>query len=589
MRLLFFFVGVFLSFWTCSAQVSPTQLLADIDQLEELIETKHIRPYRLVSKKKLASVIQEAKDYIGAKEACDETCYVALLKIVAALRDGHSVVRTSSREKLFGFMPLTVTWFKEGLYVTRVPDSRTDLLGSRLEAINDVPIDEVLDKIRTVLPHGNDSRFKKFAYAYLRMPGLLYGLGITNDADRASFTLSKNNKTVNAVFENMTDEAYEQTTFVHFDDLAEKIPIYRKNYDDYYWFRYDADLKIFYCNYKRVGTMEKERVSQFANRMWGQVDSLEVDKFVFDIRNNGGGQFARSMAFIQGILDRPKINAPGKLFIISGYDTFSAALDLLRKLEVKSNATIIGEPPGDYAASSGDPKSYTLENTGIEVQLSSVFHPSVFPNDMRPKIPMDQFIEISWEEYSKGEDAAYHYIVNYNTQIPEKASSDKYTDYLGRYHYDEDRHLILESKNGHLQLEISESLTTPIYTGTDGSLTTEVKGLSVQLGNGVTVLRLPDGTAQSFHKTEDEKAAIEYLYEGNIEKAGKLYRDIKSNNPKSRTLRDGAFSNHALFAYFKKRSEDRTKASEIAKGILKLGIELNEGDAPFCEFALRFY
>lgn len=571
------------------SQVSPADLIADIEQLEGLIETKHIRPYRLVSKKDFQSLMTNSKNVITSKDKCDETCYVEILKIIAALNDGHSQMKYSSREKYFGYLPITTTWFKEGLYVTRVPKEYKHILGGRLKAINGQDIDVVLNKLKEVVPHANDSRFKKYAFAYLRMPGLLFGLGITETPNEAEFMVSINGEDIQITFKNMPKEIYKKTNFIAYDDVSTKIPLYKKKGSKYYWHLYDSINRIFYFKYNRVGNMKGVRASIYAKKMWSEVDSLDVDKFVFDIRNNGGGQFAFSMSFIQGILDRPKINSNGKLFIISGYDTFSAALDILRNLEVKSNAIILGEAPGDYAASSGDPKGYKLTNSQIEIQLSSVFHPTVFKEDMRNEIILDKKIETSWIDYQLGEDAIYNYILDYKKMTPKAISVKKYKDYLGNYEYDEDKNTSIKLLDGNLYIEISKSLTSPLYYFKDNYFTTEIQGMTVELNKKNIKINFPDGKQEKFERTENNKSGLDYLYEGNFEAAKIIYNKIKKDNSNSELIRDGRFSNLALFAFFALRNEDKKNASEIAKGILNLGIELNEGNAPFCKFSLRFY
>jgi len=589
MRILFISIGLFWFYvFPCLSQVSSMELIADIDQLESLIETRHIAPFRLVTKKKLKSIISKAKKEIASKKECDEFCYVELLKIVAALNDGHSVVKSKSREKLFGYLPVTTKWFKEGLYVTRVPEEYKQILGGHLKSINGVQIDDVLNKIREVLPHGNDSRFKKFAYAYLRMPGLLFGLGITESPGQANFMFSLNGEDTTIVFKNMEDEEYEKTIFISYEDISNTIPLYQKRSSDYYWDYYDSENKIFYFKYNRVGNMKTERASSYAERMWSKVDSLEVDKFILDIRNNGGGQFAFSMSFIQGILDRPKINVPGKLFIISGYDTFSAALDILRNLEVKSNAIIVGEAPGDYAASSGDPEPYTLKNSKIEVQLSSVFHPTVFKGDMRKEIILDKVIEPSWANYSRGEDAAFNYILDYKNQYENSVLTEKDQNYLGVYRYDEDKNISIKSVDGQLLMEISKSLRSPLYHDKKNRFFTEINGLTIEFVKKCIQVNFPDGQKEKFERTNVLKSGLDHLYEGNFEAAKVFYDKIKRDTPSNPLISDGRFSNLALFAFFELRKSNRVEASEIAKGILNLGIKLNDGEAPFCNFALKF-
>ena len=574
------------------SQITKKDILEDLKSLQHFIDTSHVAPYRLVTKKEFQRIVNSAERRIGKKEECDASCFMEYLKVIAALNDGHSVMASSSRNEIFGYLPITVKWFEDGLYVVRINEENASILGSKLVKVNGIDISLVLTKLRAVVPHGNDSRFKKYAYSYLRLPGLLYALGITTNSAQSTFSFLKNGVLSDVTFDNMPDEVYEKTTFVEYDSVKDSLPFSRQKPEDYYWFTYDSIHKAFYFQYNRIGNMKTERASVFASRMWEAVDTLEIDKFILDVRDNGGGQFAYALPFIQGILDRPKINARGKLFVISGYNTFSAALDLVRNLEVKSNAIIIGEPPGDYAASSGDAESFVLPQTKVKIQLSTVFHPTVFENDNRKEILLDKFIETHWKHYKANKDPLYDYVINYNETIPEIADSKGYGESIGRYNYDAEKDMVLTDINGKLHLEISQSMFSPLYIldEKNSMFATEVVGLKVEIMREALKLYFPDGTARKFKRKETkDKSALDYLYSGNFDKASAKYEAIKKENPQSLRIRDGRFSNHAIFAFYKLKSESRERASMIAKGILNLGITLNDGNAPQCKFALRFY
>ena len=65
------------------------------------------------------------------------------------------------------------------------------MLGSKIVGVNDLGIEAVLERLRLVVPHANESRFKKFSGFYLHLPGLLYGLGITDNPDKVTFKVQK--------------------------------------------------------------------------------------------------------------------------------------------------------------------------------------------------------------------------------------------------------------------------------------------------------------------------------------------------------------------------------------------------------------
>ncbi|WP_297693621.1 hypothetical protein [uncultured Eudoraea sp.] len=569
-----------------NSQVSTEQLVEDIDQLYSLIITEHVDPYWNNSKDNFLKTIKNAKEIIQKKETCDESCYVEIFKIVAALNESHSYVSSKSRYKLFGYLPITIKWFEDGLFVVKTSTDYEELLGHKIISINGTDIKEVFEKIKLVIPHTNSSRIKKYIGSYLHLPGLLYGLGISDKSDEAKFTLEKNGTQIRRLVKNLSPEDEENTTF---KTIPGGDTYFQRNLSDYYWFDYNSEQKLVYFQYNRIGNMESESSTAFANRLWAAVDSVAVDKFVLDLRYNGGGSFPYSLKFIQGIVDRPKINKRGKLFIITGYDTFSAAITMVNQLEQRTEAIIIGEYPCASPSHPGDPENYTLENSGIEVSLSSLYHPTVFMNDKRNATILDKHFQLFWDDYNKGIDPNIDFILNYKDgNLPAKLSD--FPNIIGTYEYSIIRNMQIKEIDGKIYLEIDGALFSPLYADSAGIITTEINGLSLSMHDGYIVLNFPDGKTEKFYKIDSStNSAIDYLYKGDIANAENIYVTIKKSDPDNIELQDHQMSFLASIIYFDLRNKPEVDASSIAKNILNLGIKLNKGKAPFCEFSLRFY
>ena len=590
MKIKVLFALLFLFVTSVHAQFSKAELLSDIDSLEELITTKHVSPYWKNHEENIQAVITEAKTKIRAMDNCDESCLVELMKIVASIQDGHSTISGGSRYDLFGYLPLSTRWFDGELRVMRTIEKHRQILGSKIVAVDGKSISEVLDLLRSVVPQANAYRFQKFVGSYLHLPGLLHGLGITKDAKKAVFSFENGAKTFDLLLEDLPPDEEDKVEFVSYLDNKTERPLYQQNNRDYYWFNYDPTDQLFYFQYNRVGNMKEEGSSAFAQRMWKTVDSLEIHKFVLDLRYNGGGNFPFSLRFVQGILDRLDINRSGRLFIITGYDTFSAAMDMLNELELKSKAIILGEYPCDHPSRPGDPEDYELPNTGIKVYLSSLYHPTAILNDARTSSSLDKEIITSWTDYAAGRDPVLDYIKAYKGAEPKIVAAKSHKDELGNYAYSPTRNLRLKDVNGELWLEISRALETPIYQVSGDRYRTEVPGLELELDSRGLLIHYPDGREMQYQKlTDPGKAAVDLLYEGDFENAKAVLLKIKQNNPDFIDLKDHMMCFMANITYFDLLKYPDVKAAAIAKGILDLGIELNDGKAPFCEYTLRFY
>ncbi len=590
MKTKFIFILILVSNTLSYSQISKMYALTDLDSLEQLIITKHVNPFWINSKEDFELTVSQARSRIMNMTECNESCLVEYFKVIAAIGDGHSAINGNSRYELFGYFPLSLRWFDGELRVMRTIDKYKSAIGSKIVAVDGMPLNDVMERLKMVIPQANIYRFQKFVGSYLHLPGLLYGLGITNDPNEATFSFQKNNKVFKFLVKNLPPEEEENSTFISYIDGLSDRTWYQRNTDDYYWYDYDKTKKVFYFQYNRVSNMKSESSSTFATSMWNAVDSLEVDKFVLDLRYNGGGNFAYSLRYIQGILDRPKINQRGKLFIITGFDTFSAAMEMLNILEMKSQAIIVGEHPCDRPSRPGDAVTHTLPQTGIKINLSSLYHPSALLLDKRITNSLDQEIITTWDHYKSKIDPVINYIYNFKEESRSYVDANLHPAAIGSYDYSPTRDIRIKDVNGFLWMEIAHALNTPLYYSDDGKYKTEIPGMTVEIGNMDLTIYSPDCGRQYHMKVSDSRLCpVDFLYNGKMIQGQEIYKNIKLKFPTFIETKDHSMSSLANLVFFDKINDPSYNAGKIAKEILELGIELNNGNAPFCEYSLRFY
>jgi hypothetical protein len=133
---------------------------------------------------------------------------------------------------------------------------------------------------------------------------------------------------------------------------------------------------------------------------------------VIDLRNNGGGNNGLNRDVIKGIL-KSKIDERGRLFVITGRATFSAAQNLVSDFENWTNAIFVGEPTAGHPNHYGDARAITLPNSKISVRISTIHWQDVDPRDNRPWTAPEIAAPLTFEEYRKGIDPAMTAIVEY--------------------------------------------------------------------------------------------------------------------------------------------------------------------------------
>ena len=96
----------------------------------------------------------------------DAQFYVALAQLVAMPGDAHTYLYLS-RAPGFQTLPLHLRWLDDGVFVTSAGPEYTQALGTRLIAVGDFPIGDVMQQLGTVIPHENDQWLHYAAQTYL--------------------------------------------------------------------------------------------------------------------------------------------------------------------------------------------------------------------------------------------------------------------------------------------------------------------------------------------------------------------------------------------------------------------------------------
>jgi C-terminal processing protease CtpA/Prc len=110
-------------------------------------------------------------------------------------------------------------------------------------------------------------------------------------------------------------------------------------------------------------------------------------------------------------LQSSTLNQKGKLFVITGRQTFSSALIDAIQFKQYTNCLLIGEPTGGKPNSYGEVLSFTLPNSGVVVQYSTKYF-QMMDDDSLALYP-DNDIEISMHDYAQGKDPVMDFILNY--------------------------------------------------------------------------------------------------------------------------------------------------------------------------------
>lgn len=357
-------------------ELSKQQWQEDLRFLQERVHSEYPFLFKKVKKETWDAEVEEFYSDIPNLETHE--IKVGLTRMVSLFEYGHTQIpfRTIAREAV---LPLNLYHFEDGIYIEGVQKTDAKALGGKLIKIGNTPIAEALNAIRPVVPAENDSYFKGYGLRFLTTPSVLHAQGVIPELSNViTLTLEKEGiqfeHSFTAIPLSEVSKGYGFTipneTWVSAREQNET-PLYLKHLNDkLYFFEFIEDSKTLYVRQSSVFNDEKESLADFYTRLFTFIDANEINKLVYDVRLNGGGNNYNNKALIKGIMARPKVNQRGKFFYIIGRNTFSAAQNLTNEIENYTEAILVGEPTAENQNFYGDARKVGLPNSGINAYLS---------------------------------------------------------------------------------------------------------------------------------------------------------------------------------------------------------------------------
>ncbi len=410
-------------------KLTASQWQSDLSYLQKKIHSNYSNLFYNVTARQFDSAVAAFQKQIP--HLTENEIRVGFIRLVAMFRIGHTLVHMNTGENennlspMFHFFPFTVSPFSDGLFIQQIDTSYKEALGGRILKIGNTSIDEVLKRMHTVIPWENEQYFKSHLHYYLRIPEILQALQITENAESANIIYIKDGTERNFTIKktDYPDFAFNDGLFVpkgwidayeHFNKPA-SAP-WLKEPGKLRYFEYLKESKTVYVRHIAVVERGDETISNFFEKVFLFIDSNEVDKFVLDIRLNGGGNNYLNKSAITSIIQSKKINRYGHLFVITGAATFSAAQNLTNELEKYTEAIFVGEPTAENVNYWGDIKTEVLPLSKLNVNLSWLWWQNMDPRDKRQWTSAGLAAEMSFENYKAGYDSAINIILNYKEE-----------------------------------------------------------------------------------------------------------------------------------------------------------------------------
>ena len=165
------------------------------------------------------------------------------------------------------------------------------------------------------------------------------------------------------------------------------LPLPRRGQGRVYWFEELTDKQTIYCQINGIGSREAQNMSDFCKKLFDAVAEPQVETLIIDMRYNGGGDTFQNVPLIEGIIRSDKLRQNGRLFVIIGRDTFSAAQNTVSELERRTKAILVGEPTGSSPNFIGESLAIPLPYSGWNLSVSDLWWQHSMSMDYRTWTP----------------------------------------------------------------------------------------------------------------------------------------------------------------------------------------------------------
>ncbi len=417
------------------SQAEAERWREDLRHMAREMEARHKSLFHTTTREQFEGAVRRLHERIPT--LARHQIIVELMRVAASIGDGHTNVAPTRDPKIgFRALPVRLYLFKDGLFVRAAERSHAELLGARVIKVGDLSVEEAFARAREIVGRDNEMGVRFFAPLLLAMPEVLHALGLSESPDAARFTFEQGGRQ-----RTLTLRPYGPADLLPPDtdlswlpkegwvDMRDGAPpvLWLKDPKNKFWFERLPDSKVVYAQLNEVNDKPEESLADFAKRLFAFVEANGAERLVLDLRLNRGGNGSLLRPLVLGLI-KSKVNQRGRLSVLMGRSTWSAAQFLLNRMENYTDATFVGEPSGSKGNHYGDSRRITLPNSGVTVRVSIYYWQEWDPWDARPWTAPHVTAELTSEDYRTGQDTALKAALGYVPRKPLSQVSGRGTD-----------------------------------------------------------------------------------------------------------------------------------------------------------------
>jgi hypothetical protein len=403
-RILTLLIGLLLCTPGLLLAQTGSQWEENLNSLVKELPKRHVAPFTYISQADFLAAAERLRADIPTLS--DPQILMRMAALVTLLEDSHTVLRWPMNEPIY---PIGLLVFDDDLFGVAAYADAAEALGARLLRVNGYPIEDVIAKVATIIPHENEAWLGAQLPNFLIRSEVLAGLGIIDKADAILWEFETRTGKMVTLKIAPIPPAQLNTSQLRSARPAKGVPPTESTKGNY-WLRLFDDGTL-YFKYNAAIDAPDLPFARFTEILLKTLAEQPVKRLVIDLRDNTGGNSALIAPLISALKTQP-INTPGRLFVIIGARTYSSAVLNAVQLKQETKAVLVGKPTGGAPNHFGEIQHFDLPHFDLRVSYSTKRFETMPSGEARTLMP-DVPVRWSINDYIAGIDPAYAAVLAY--------------------------------------------------------------------------------------------------------------------------------------------------------------------------------
>ena len=365
--------------------VTTSSDASDLRRLADRIVDAHPDPFHHVTRADFdaAAAVEPADD--------DELLVAAMRLANLGAGEGHGGVYPWEQEPALEAWPIHLYEFPDGL---RVVGGTGAPLGAALVSVGGVPVAEVREALRPLVPHDNGSTITSRLPAYLVFPAVLRGLGF--DPSTLTWESVDGQVSTGPAPDTIPGDAFADLLGLFQAQVPPSLPYDRERL---FWSERRGDAT--YVRWNQVQPRDAGvSLTELGDALVADVEG-GVTRVVIDARHNPGGEIPSAKGLEDAVREIEEMR-PGTVRFVVGRGTFSAASFVIARLVAETGVQVFGEPSGGSSKSYADARLVESPESGLRAFVSTRLYESGEASwgPVRPDVEK----QMTWSDWHAGRD-----------------------------------------------------------------------------------------------------------------------------------------------------------------------------------------